>query len=71
MRLRVYLDSELVLDQMNGHAAVRSADPKALHEQAIDPGTKIPNLRISWVPRELNKAADGLVPAALGSSGAA
>lgn len=66
-RLRVYMDSELVVDQMNGHAAVRSVDLSALHEQARDVATKMPNLRISWVPRELNKAADGLVRAALGS----
>jgi ribonuclease HI len=68
-RLRVYMDSELVVEQMNGHATVRSLDLKALHKQAMDLVAKIPNLRISWVPRELNRAADGLVRAALGSWG--
>ncbi len=65
--IRVYTDSELVVDQVNGVRSVKEARLRELHEQAcgLRPGFK--TFRISWVPRELNLEADQLVRDALAS----
>ena len=65
-RLRVYMDSELVVDQLNGDSAVRQAHLNDLHETASDLKAQFKNIRISWVPREMNAEADRLVRDALG-----
>jgi ribonuclease HI len=67
-RLRVYMDSELVVDQMNGLSAVRQAHLNDLHETASHLKAQFKNIRISWVPREMNAEADGLVRDALSAS---
>ncbi len=64
-RIRVYMDSELVVDQVNGVRRVKEARLRELHEQAcgLRPGFK--SFRMSWVPREWNLEADQLVRDAL------
>ena len=64
-RLRVYMDSELVVDQVNGVSAVRQPHLNELHEVASSLKAEFRNIRISWVPRELNAEADRLVKDAL------
>jgi ribonuclease H / adenosylcobalamin/alpha-ribazole phosphatase len=64
-RIRVYMDSELVVEQMNDHAAVKQAHLKALHDAACELCQQFTSIRISWVPREWNVAADGLASKAL------
>lgn len=64
-RLRVYMDSELVVDQVNGLSAVRQAHLNDLHETASDLKAQFKNIRVSWVPREMNTEADRLVQDAL------
>jgi ribonuclease HI len=64
-RIRVYTDSELVVDQVNGVSAVRQAHLHELHEVASGLRAGFESFRISWVPREWNAEADQLVRDAL------
>jgi len=64
-RLRVYMDSELVVDQVNGVAAVRQAHLSELYIEARSLASEFKSFRISWVPREMNAEADQLVRKAL------
>jgi ribonuclease HI len=66
-RIRVYVDSELVVDQVNGVSAVRQAHLKQLYEEARSLVDQFKSFRINWVPRELNAEADRLVNDALGA----
>ena len=61
--LEVRMDSKLVIEQMAGRWKVKHADMKtlALAAARLRPATVI----WTWVPRELNKAADALVNRAL------
>src|SRR5215216_3483626 len=65
--VRVYMDSEIVVDQVNGVSAVRKAHLSELHRQARGLVAQFKSFRISWVPRELNVEADRLVNDALGT----
>ncbi len=60
-RIRVFMDSELVVDQVNGVSAVRQAHLSELHEVASSLVLLFKSIRISWVPREMNAEADRLV----------
>jgi ribonuclease HI len=66
-RIRVFMDSELVVDQVSGVSAVRQAHLSELHEVAISLVALFASIRISWVPREMNAEADRLVRDALGA----
>ena len=66
-RIRVYMDSELVVDQVNGVSAVKQAHLSELHEVASGLRAGFKSFRISWVPREWNAEADQLVRDALGA----
>ena len=66
-RIRVYMDSELVVDQVNGVSAVRQAHLNELYKEARGLVDQFKSFRISWVPRELNTEADRLVNDALGA----
>jgi ribonuclease HI len=63
-RIRVYMDSELVVDQVNGVSAVRKEHFRELHDVASSL-VALFDIRISWVPREMNAEADQLVKDAL------
>jgi ribonuclease HI len=63
-RIRVYMDSELVVDQVNGVSAVRKEHLRELHDVASSL-VALFDIRISWVPREMNAEADQLVKDAL------
>ena len=64
-RIRVFLDSELVVDQVNGRAKVRKEHITPLHAEACALLEEFPNIRISWVPRKWNAEADALATKAL------
>jgi ribonuclease HI len=64
-RIRVFLDSELVVDQVNGRAKVRKEHIRPLHAEASSLLQEFPNIRISWVPRKWNAEADALAGRAL------
>jgi ribonuclease HI len=63
--VRVFTDSELVVDQVNGASAVRQAHLHELHDAATGLVVLFRSFRISWVPREMNAEADRLVRDAL------
>ena len=65
--VRVFTDSELVVDQVNGASAVRQAHLQELHEAATGLTALFKSVRVSWVPREMNAEADRLVRHALGA----
>jgi ribonuclease HI len=64
-RLRVFLDSELVADQVSGRAKVGKEHIRPLHAEACSLVQEFPNIRVSWVPRKWNAEADGLATKAL------
>ena len=64
-RLRVYVDSELVVDQVNGRARVRAEHLRPLHAEACSLLGEFSNVRVSWVPRKWNSEADALATRAL------
>ena len=59
-RIRVYMDSEFIVDQMNGLADINEEDLRLLHEKAFGLFGRFSSRRISWIPREWNKDADRL-----------
>jgi ribonuclease HI len=65
-RIRVYMDSELVVGQVNRVSAVRQEPLSELHKVASSLVALFESIRISWVPREWNAEADRLVRDALG-----
>lgn len=60
-KIRVFVDSEFVVDQMNGLAAPRSEPIGELLADAKNLFDQFPDRRISWIPRERNGEADQLV----------
>ena len=64
-RIRVFLDSELVVDQVSGRAKVGKEHIRPLHTEACSLLQEFPNIRISWVPRKWNAEADALATKAL------
>ena len=64
-RIRVFLDSELVVDQVNGLATVGKEHIRPLHAEACSLRDEFPNIRISWIPRKWNSEADALATKAL------
>jgi ribonuclease HI len=64
-RIRVFLDSEIVVDQMNGRVKVGKEHIRPLHAEACSLREEFANIRISWVPRKWNAEADALATKAL------
>ncbi len=64
-RIRVFLDLEFVVDQVNGCAKVGKEYIRPLHAEACFLLQEFPNIRISWIPRKWNAEADTLATKAL------
>lgn len=64
-KIRVYVDNQFVVDQVNDLAAVNSERLIPLHRKALELLGEFEDQRVYWVPRERNKEADGLVREAL------
>jgi dinuclear metal center YbgI/SA1388 family protein len=64
-RLDVFLDSELVVKQVNGQYKVKDAGLKPLHQQACLLLSKFHEVDVRHVRREQNAAADALVNQAI------
>lgn len=60
-RLRVCMDSELVVRQMTGEYRVKHAGLKPLHAEAREAAARIGTVRFEAVRREQNARADQLV----------
>jgi dinuclear metal center YbgI/SA1388 family protein len=67
-RLDVFLDSELVVRQVNGQYKVKDAGLKPLHQQACLLLSKFHEVDVKHVRREQNAAADALVNQAIDAS---
>jgi len=68
-RLDVFLDSELVVRQVNGQYKVKDAGLKPLHQQACLLLSRFLEVDVKHVRRELNAEADRLVNEALDGAG--
>ena len=64
-RLQVYLDSEIVVGQMNGEFCVRSRALKPWHQRACHLARRLPQVAYAHVPRQRNRLADALANEAL------
>jgi acyl dehydratase/ribonuclease HI len=67
-RLRVYSDSQLIVNQIKGLYKVKHPDLRPLHERAKKQGASLESFTITYVPREQNRDADDLANAALDST---
>lgn len=56
--LRVFLDSELVVNSVNDDTGLRPEHLIPLRNEAQELKGRFPNIKIAWVPREWNKEAD-------------
>jgi ribonuclease HI len=63
--LRVYLDSAVVVGQMNGRYGVKSRALKPWHRRACHLACQLRQVTYSHVPRERNRLADALANEAL------
>lgn len=64
-KVRVYLDSELVVRQLRGEYRVREAHLQALHRQAMETLNHFSQYSIHNIPREENRRADQLANEAI------
>jgi ribonuclease HI len=64
-RIRVQMDSQLLVRQLNGEYRVKDEKLKALFEKAVRLLRGFERYRILHVPRESNKLADGLANQAI------
>jgi ribonuclease HI len=65
--IRAYMDNQILVDQINDRAKLKSERLKPLHTRAIDLLDQIGDWRVYWVPRKRNRQADALATAALNS----
>jgi len=68
-RLRVYSDSQLIVNQIKGVYKVKHADLRPLHERAKRQAAALESFTIQYVPREQNRQADAAANAALDKTG--
>jgi acyl dehydratase/ribonuclease HI len=68
-RLRVYSDSQLIVNQIKGLYKVKHPDLRPLHERAKKQAATLEAFTIQYVPREQNGDADALANAALDNTG--
>lgn len=64
-KVEVYLDSQLVVNQMNGSYKVRNQDLLPIYNSIKSLLTNFESISFTHVPRELNKLADSMVNEAL------
>lgn len=65
-RIRVYLDSALVVNTVNGDWNLKAEHHKDLLTTACDLVKEFSDIKVCWVPREMNREADALASRALG-----
>ena len=67
-RLRVFSDSQLIVNQIKGLYKVKHPDLRPLHERAKKQAAALESFSIQYVPREQNRDADEMANAALDST---
>ena len=65
-RIRVFLDSALVVNTVNGDWNLKAEHHKELLTKACGLVQEFADIKVSWVPREMNFEADKLASRALG-----
>jgi probable phosphoglycerate mutase len=65
-RIRVFLDSSLVVNTVNGDWKVKPVDLRELRTTACGLVKEFTDIKLCWVPREMNSEADALASLALG-----
>jgi acyl dehydratase/ribonuclease HI len=68
-RLRVYSDSQLIVNQIKGLYKVKHPDLRPLHERAKKQAAGLEAFTIQYIPREQNHEADAAANAALDNTG--
>jgi len=58
-------DSELVVNQINGHYKIKNTILRPLYQTVVQLTGSLESFSISYIPREQNKAADALANKAL------
>ncbi len=64
-KIQCYLDSELIVKQLNGIYKIKNKDLKPLFNQIITLSANFAKISFSHIPREKNKEADKLVNQAI------
>jgi len=64
-RLEVYMDSQLVVEQLAGRYRVKNADLRPLHGEAVALLASFPESSVTHVLREKNRGADALANRAI------
>ena len=64
-RLEIYLDSKLVVEQMNGRYKIKAPELVPLHRRASALLRDFPDVAMSHVERERNRGADALANMAI------
>jgi ribonuclease HI/pterin-4a-carbinolamine dehydratase len=64
-KVRVFMDSELVVKQLSGQYRVKNVELKSIYEKVKMLSGAFEDITFSHVPRERNQVADGLVNKAL------
>lgn len=64
-RLEVFLDSKLVVEQMNGRYRIKAPELVPLHKKASELLREFPDVAVSHVDREKNRGADALANMAI------
>lgn len=64
-RLEIYLDSQLVVEQLSGRYRIKKPELQALAQSARALLDRFPDHALSYVPREKNKGADALANKAI------
>ena len=64
-RLEVYLDSQLVVEQLAGRYRVKNSDLRPLHREAMTVLESFPEYTVTHVLREKNRGADALANRAI------
>jgi ribonuclease HI len=60
-KISLFSDSQLVVNQMNGLYKVKNQELAPLHQQVKEIAESFEKISFTYVPRELNKLADGEV----------
>ena len=64
-RLEVFLDSQLVVEQVNGRWKIKHADLQPLARRIQSLLAEFPSVSVTHVPREKNRGADALANRAI------
>jgi ribonuclease H / adenosylcobalamin/alpha-ribazole phosphatase len=64
-RLEVYLDSKLVVEQMNGRYRIKAPELIPLHRKATELLRQFPEVQVAHVERAKNRGADALANMAI------